>query len=297
MVGTAPSRRPVLFPLSDDDRALAGPAWATWLFVALNVLVFVYQLSDPAVTYGWSVVPQEITTGQDLVNDRPTGAEDPAARVETARDIPQRPGPGPAPWVYLTVLSAMFMHGGWAHLGGNLLYLWIFGDNVEHRFGTARFVVFYLASGVAATLVQVALDPDGLVPNLGASGAIAGVLGAYLVLFPRNKVNVVFIFRVVAVPGRRRARLVDRVPVRQPVGRDGGQRGDGRRGLRGPHRRVRRRRLHRAGGPAGGRGGAAEPAEPRGRSRPGQPPDVVTADAAARRARPLHGTRLDISAV
>ena len=98
------------------------------------------------------------------------------------------------------MVTAMFMHGGWGHIGGNMLYLWIFGDNVEHRFGTARFVLFYLVSGVAATLTQVAMDPSGLVPNLGASGAIAGVLGAYLVLFPRNKVNAVFFFRVVAVP-------------------------------------------------------------------------------------------------
>lgn len=81
-----------------------------------------------------------------------------------------------------------------------MLYLWIFGDNVEHRFGTGKFVLFYLVSGIAATLTQVAMQPSGLVPNLGASGAIAGVLGAYLVLFPRNKVNAVFFFRVVAIP-------------------------------------------------------------------------------------------------
>ena len=190
----------MLFPLSDDDRLLDRPALATLAFVALNVAVFAYQLAEPAFTYGWSVVPTELTTGQDLVNDRPIPEEDPNAQIRTASDVPQRPGPGPAPLVYLTVLSAMFMHGGWGHIGGNLLYLWIFGDNVEHRFGTARFVAFYLVSGVVATLTQVALDPDGLIPNLGASGAIAGVLGAYLVLFPRNKVNAIFFFRVVSVP-------------------------------------------------------------------------------------------------
>ena len=190
----------MLFPLSDDDRHLDGPAWGTLLFVALNVLVFAYQLGVPSFTYGWSVVPQEITSGVDLVNDRPTWEENPDVQIASARDIPQRPGPGNAPLIYLTVLTAMFMHGGWGHIAGNMLYLWIFGDNVEHRFGTARFLLFYLVSGVAATLVQVAMQPSGLVPNLGASGAIAGVLGAYLVLFPRNKVNAVFFFRVVAVP-------------------------------------------------------------------------------------------------
>ena len=190
----------MLFPLSDDDRTLSGPAWATLVFIAINALVFVYQLSDPSFTYGWSVVPQEITTGMDLVNDQPTLEEDPNLEITSAQQIPQRPGPGGAPLIYLTMISAMFMHGGWGHIGGNMLYLWIFGDNVEHRFGTGRFVLFYLVSGIAATLTQVAMQPNGLIPNLGASGAIAGVLGAYLVLFPRNKVNAVFFFRVVAVP-------------------------------------------------------------------------------------------------
>ena len=189
----------MLFPISDDDRHLDGPAVATILLLAANVLVFAYQIAEPAFTYGWSVVPQEITTGQDLVNAEPIPGEETAADV-VASEIPQRPGPGPGPLVYLTVLSAMFMHGGWGHIGGNMLYLWIFGDNVEHRFGTARFLAFYLVSGIVATAVQIALAPGSLIPNLGASGAIAGVLGAYLVLFPRNRVNAVFIIKVVTVP-------------------------------------------------------------------------------------------------
>ena len=86
------------------------------------------------------------------------------------------------------------------HIGGNMLYLWIFGDNVEHRFGHAPFLVFYLVSGLAASFAQIALDPDSLIPTLGASGAISGVLGAYLVLFPRNKVDAIFFFRVVSMP-------------------------------------------------------------------------------------------------
>ena len=190
----------MLFPISDDDQALSSRAVVTLVLVVVNVLVFGYQLAEPAFTYAWSVVPQEITTGQDLVNARPIPEEDPAAEVRTPADIPQRPGPGPAPFVYLTMLSAMFMHGGWGHLGGNLLYLWIFGDNVEHRFGSGVFLLFYLASGVAATVAQIALEPSSVVPSLGASGAISGVLGAYLVLFPKNRVNAVFFFRVVSVP-------------------------------------------------------------------------------------------------
>ena len=190
----------MLFPISDDDQALSSRAVVTLVLVVVNVLVFGYQLAEPAFTYAWSVVPQEITTGQDLVNARPIPEEDPAAEVRTPADIPQRPGPGPAPFVYLTMLSAMFMHGGWGHLGGNLLYLWIFGDNVEHRFGAGPFLLFYLGSGIAATVAQVATDPSGLVPNLGASGAISGVLGAYLVLFPRNRVHVFFLFVVLSLP-------------------------------------------------------------------------------------------------
>jgi membrane associated rhomboid family serine protease len=94
----------------------------------------------------------------------------------------------------------MFMHGGYAHLFGNLLYLWIFGDNVEHRLGSSRFFGFYLLCGIAATLIQVALIPDTVIPNLGASGAIAGVLGAYMVFFPKNRVHALFVFAIVSVP-------------------------------------------------------------------------------------------------
>src|SRR5690606_3206854 len=115
------------------------------------------------------------------------------ARVE----CPHQPGPTPTS---LPVPSAMSMHGGFGPIIGNLLYLWIFGDNVEHRFGHGAFLALYLASGLAATFAQVALDPDSVIPNLGASGAIPGVLGAYLVLFPRNRVHAVFFFRVVAIP-------------------------------------------------------------------------------------------------
>ncbi len=180
----------MLFPLSDDDRRLTRTAWVTLVFLAANVIVFILfqgMGGNEAFTYGWSVIPQEIMTGQDLVGDVTMQVGDQRAVITHT--------PGPVP-IYLTILSAMFMHGGWLHLGGNLLYLWIFGDNVEHRFGPITFALFYLACGLA----QVALDPDGVIPNLGASGAISGVLGAYLVLFPRNKVRALLFYFVVSVP-------------------------------------------------------------------------------------------------
>ncbi|GIV61816.1 MAG: hypothetical protein KatS3mg044_0682 [Rhodothermaceae bacterium] len=185
----------MLFPIGDDDRKLTRPAYVTTGLILTNLLVyFVFQQAgaNMAFMYGWSVIPLEITTGIDLIE--PVAVQVGGALVQ----VPQAPGPSP---IYLTILSAMFMHGGLMHLFSNLLYLWIFGDNVEHRFGGGVFLLFYLVSGVAATLAQVYLDPEGVVPNLGASGAISGVLGAYLVLFPRNRVYAIFMFFfVVSVP-------------------------------------------------------------------------------------------------
>ena len=99
-----------------------------------------------------------------------------------------------------TVITAMFMHGGWLYLLSNMLYLWIFGDNVEDNFGSLRFMLFYLACGIAATFAQMAVMPNSSIPNLGASGAIAGVLGAYLVLYPHGRVTVLTQFGPTAVP-------------------------------------------------------------------------------------------------
>ncbi len=181
----------MLFPIGDDDRNLSGPAYITMLLIACNIVVFIVQLANPALTYGWSVVPQEITTGQDLIGH--TQIQSGGEVVE----IPQAPGPSP---IYLTLLAAMFMHGGFMHILGNMLYLWIFGDNVEHRFGRLPFLLFYLASGFAASIAQIAIDPQSTIPSLGASGAISGVLGAYLVLFPRNRVHAVIFYSVVSIP-------------------------------------------------------------------------------------------------
>ena len=182
----------MLLPLADDDRQLSKPTWLTYTFIVLNVAVFAWQLVDEKFSYSYSAVPLEITTGQDLVGTSTV----PGPGGEPI-EIPQGPGPTP---IALTLITSMFMHGGWLHLGGNMLFLWIFGNNVEHRFGAKRFLAFYLGSGIAAALAHALLDPTSQVPMLGASGAISGVLGAYLVLFPRNMVRVLIFFWVLSVP-------------------------------------------------------------------------------------------------
>jgi len=181
----------MLFPLSDDDRHLSSPAYVSLALLACNIALFVYQYLNPAFTSGWSVIPHEIVNNVDLVDPQVVGSG------PNAFEVPQEPGPSP---IQLTLLSSMFMHGGLAHIGGNMLYLWIFGDNVEHRFGHVKFLIFYLVSGLAASAAQIAMNTESVIPNLGASGAISGVLGAYLVLFPRNKVNAVFFVRIISVP-------------------------------------------------------------------------------------------------
>ena len=182
----------MFFPISDDDKDVSTYAFVTYTLLAANIAMFIYQTSNPDFTYGWSVIPREIMTGEDLVT--PQLIEIPG---EGVAEVPQMPGP---PIIWLTLLTSLFMHGGIGHIGGNMLYLWIFGNNVEHRFGHTLFLSFYLMSGIAGSLAQIAIDPQGVLPNLGASGAIAGVMGAYLVLFPYNKVNAVFFVTVVSVP-------------------------------------------------------------------------------------------------
>ena len=184
----------MLFPISDDDRDLTGSSPVTISLVVLNIVVFLFLQhagNNEVFTYGYSVIPYEIWTGQDLTSPQVISHSGGEAVISQA--------PGPQP-IYLTILSAMFMHGGWLHLLSNLLYLWIFGDNVEQRFGRIPFILFYLLSGIAATILQVALGPEVIIPNLGASGAISGVLGAYLILFPRNRVHALLFWFIVSVP-------------------------------------------------------------------------------------------------
>jgi membrane associated rhomboid family serine protease len=179
-----------MFPIGDENERGHGPAVVTLAIIALNVLVFIFLQGGGGpegdeFTYGYSAVPYEITNGVDLTEPQPidVGGQQVA--------VPQEPGPSP---IWLTLFSSIFMHGGWLHLGGNMLFLWIFGDNVEHRIGHVLYLVFYLAVGVVASMAQILTNTDSYIPTLGASGAISGVLGAYLVMFPTNRVTV-FLFR------------------------------------------------------------------------------------------------------
>ena len=158
-----------MFPIGDDNSTRRTLPVVTYVLILLNVLFFFVELSggDPFIQQ-WSVVPRRL-----LAN--PAG------------DFP-------------TVFTSMFMHAGWVHLLGNMLYLWIFGDNVEDNFGHVKFLTFYLLCGVAATFAQVLMSANSTVPNLGASGAIAGVLGAYILLFPKGQVSVLMGRGVIPVP-------------------------------------------------------------------------------------------------
>ena len=183
-----------MLPIADENEPGAGIAWVNLAFIAVNVAVFLLLQQgsgDNAFTYGFSTVPAEITTGHDFLTATTTV-------VDGQRFlIPQAPGPDP---IYLTLLSSMFMHGSWLHLGGNMLFLWIFGDNVEHRAGRIPFLLAYIGAGLVGSLAQILSTADSPIPSLGASGAISGVLGAYLVLFPQNRVTVILIRFLTQVP-------------------------------------------------------------------------------------------------
>ena len=158
-----------MFPIGDDNTSRRTIPVLTYALIAVNVLFFFVELSGgDAFVVQWAFVPSRFLAS---------------------------PGGD-----FLTLFTSMFMHAGWVHLIGNMLYLWIFGDNVEDRFGHIRFLIFYLLCGVAATFAQMAFSSGSNVPNLGASGAIAGVLGAYILMFPRGKVNVLMGKAVIPMP-------------------------------------------------------------------------------------------------
>jgi membrane associated rhomboid family serine protease len=169
-----------MFPIGDENDH-SGVAFVSIAFIALNVLAFLFEISRPseaalqAFITAWGVVPREYTAGVDLP--------------------PTIPYP-----LWTTLLTSMFLHGGWGHLGGNMLFLWIFGDNLEHRIGHLRFTLFYLLCGIAAGLAHILFNSQSVVPTVGASGAISGVLGGYLLMFPRNRVYVLTYGGVATVP-------------------------------------------------------------------------------------------------
>ncbi|MBC7687501.1 MAG: rhomboid family intramembrane serine protease [Aquabacterium sp.] len=191
-----------MIPLSDDDSDRTTTPFVNYIFIVINILVFiVYQKfgSDINFTYSYATVPAEILTGHDIVT-QPIIVHDPVSGQEV-----QIPGLGvTAIPVWLTLITSMFMHGGFAHLGGNMLYLWIFGDNLEDRLGHVRYFFFYLLCGIIASLSHVfsnyIFGENDLIPSLGASGAISGVMGGYLLLFPTRRVTVFFIFLLIKLP-------------------------------------------------------------------------------------------------
>jgi membrane associated rhomboid family serine protease len=192
----------MIFPIGDDNTGRTITPIVNYLLIAANILVFVvFQRlgSDVKFTYAFSTVPQEIVTGTDQVTPE-REVEDPVSGEQfTVPGLQPTPGS-----VYLTLILSMFMHGGIAHIFGNMLFLWIFGDNVEDVLGHARYLVFYLVCGILASLAHVfttvALGSDPLVPSLGASGAISGVLGGYILLFPGRRVRVILLRFLTDVP-------------------------------------------------------------------------------------------------
>jgi membrane associated rhomboid family serine protease len=182
----------MVLPLSDDNSSRHITPVVTYALIAANLAIWLYQLTaGEAFTYGYSAVPFEITNGVDL-----TSAQSVTVGGQTV-SVPHAPGPSP---IQLTLLSSMFMHASWMHFLGNMLYLWIFGDNVEDHLGHGRFLVFYLLCGIAASLAMVLVTPESRIPGLGASGAIAGVLGAYLIKFPKSPVRVLMMRMITTVP-------------------------------------------------------------------------------------------------
>jgi membrane associated rhomboid family serine protease len=168
-----------MFPIGDENEH-SGMAFVTIGVIVANVIAFLIEINRPeravqAFIFAWGVVPREFAVGTDL------------------------PPLIPFPF-WSTLFTSMFLHGGWGHLGGNMLFLWIFGDNIEHRLGHLRFLIFYVACGFAASLAHILFNSASNIPAVGASGAISGVLGGYLLMYPRNRVYVLTWGGVMAVP-------------------------------------------------------------------------------------------------
>jgi membrane associated rhomboid family serine protease len=168
-----------MIPIGDDISGHRRFAVVTLVLIVVNVLVFLWQQAQGSgferVVQAFGTVPFEITHGEDIGP------------------------PGPQP-IYLTLLTSMFMHANWMHLGGNMLFLWVFGDNLEDRMGLVRYLLFYLLCGLAASAAQIMVNPDGRIPGIGASGAIAGVMGGYLLLYPHARIRTIGRFGLIYVP-------------------------------------------------------------------------------------------------
>jgi membrane associated rhomboid family serine protease len=184
-----------MFPIGDDNTDVTITPYVNYLFIGINILVFVLLQhigSNEAFSYAYSLVPQEIMTGVDI-----TGAQVVRDAMGNTGQVQHYPSSLP---VYFNFLSSMFMHGDIMHIFGNMLFLWIFGDNLENLLGHVRFAAFYIVCGLAAAFAQIAMDSDSVIPMLGASGAISGVMGGYLLLFPQRKVRALIFNFLTTVP-------------------------------------------------------------------------------------------------
>ena len=194
-----------MIPIGDSPKSRTTP-WVTYLVIALNVAVFVWMLRlDNALPASQTQALREF---RDQTNAECYGFEtlpsdadrficrwsvQPKEFVDNIRGRSDVPRPD-RPFILISIITALFLHGGWLHIVGNLLFLWVFGDNVEDRLGHFGYLLFYIAAGIVASLVQIAVNPDSVTPIIGASGAVAGVLGAYLVLYPRATVRAIIPF-------------------------------------------------------------------------------------------------------
>jgi len=184
-----------MFPIGDDNSDRRIQPVVNYAFIGINILVFLLlqQLGgNDAFTYAFSLIPKEVTTGIDI-----TGLQVLRDSLGHTAEIQHYSTPLP---VYFNFLSSMFMHGDIMHIFGNMLFLWIFGDNIENRIGHIRYAVFYIICGLAAAAGQILMGPDSIIPMLGASGAISGVMGGYVMLFPQRSVRAIIFHFATTVP-------------------------------------------------------------------------------------------------
>lgn len=185
-----------MFPISDDNSDRKIQPIVNYAFIAINILVFLLlqQIgSNDAFTYAFSLVPREITSGIDLAGL--IDFKDASGKI--IGEVVHQPTPLP---VYFNFLSSMFMHGDVMHIFGNMLFLFVFGDNLENLLGHIRYAAFYIFCGIAAALSQIVMDTSSIIPMLGASGAISGVLGGYILLFPQRQVRALIFNFLTTVP-------------------------------------------------------------------------------------------------
>ena len=184
-----------MFPIGDDNSDRKITPVVNYAFIGINILVFLLLQrfgGNDAFTYAFSLVPKEIISGVDI-----TGVQIVRDSLGNTGEVQHYATPLP---VYFNFLSSMFMHGSIMHIGGNMLFLWIFGDNLENLLGHVRYAVFYIVCGVAAAAAQIITGPDSIIPMLGASGAISGVLGGYVLLFPNRTVRALIFNFLTTVP-------------------------------------------------------------------------------------------------